>query len=281
MQVAWRVKYWLEPLLYRTIVLADRWPTRELLKYYPCCLSPKLLSALRSRPTAFFSANVRHLYCGMTRQEAQMAALSACTGVENLWIESPKMSLISLLAPLTPKHLGVNLSLILHTFPPTHALFSQLTHLHILNPPHTGTDLDAMCMALSLIPKLTHLSLDRNRYNYLLPTFGLRVLETCRSLAVLVFCSAMICLGSVVRDMFKLVQDARFVNIYSRLNAPSSRGSPLPDWEIGVHGGEDHWRQAERIIEERRFGKIDRKGPRLNTISLLNAPNHSALISAV
>ncbi|KAJ7461189.1 hypothetical protein FB451DRAFT_1405047 [Mycena latifolia] len=61
MLVAWRVKEWAEPLLYRTITTSDA--SRIVHdENYPLLTSAAMLLALEKKPATFFRDAVRNLY---------------------------------------------------------------------------------------------------------------------------------------------------------------------------------------------------------------------------
>ncbi|KAJ7816012.1 hypothetical protein B0H13DRAFT_2293217 [Mycena leptocephala] len=64
MLVAWRVKTWVEPLLYRTIVVwrsARFAPTPAPIEGHPTFYRRTLIPIIKSKPTSFFRDSVRHL----------------------------------------------------------------------------------------------------------------------------------------------------------------------------------------------------------------------------
>ncbi|KAF7377257.1 hypothetical protein MSAN_00146000 [Mycena sanguinolenta] len=73
--VAWRVKIWLEPILYRTLVIEGK--RHNLIPF---------LDTLASKPAAFFADSTRHLFMDDFDPSAMRAILSACSQVENLWV---------------------------------------------------------------------------------------------------------------------------------------------------------------------------------------------------
>ncbi|KAJ6482765.1 hypothetical protein C8R45DRAFT_1150385 [Mycena sanguinolenta] len=72
--VAWRIKVWLEPILYRTLVF--RGETDHLVFF---------LGTLASKPPAFFAHSTRHLLMVDVDPSVIRSILSACSQVENLW----------------------------------------------------------------------------------------------------------------------------------------------------------------------------------------------------
>ncbi|KAJ7088105.1 hypothetical protein C8R44DRAFT_819473 [Mycena epipterygia] len=234
MLVAWRVKEWVEPLLYRIIVL--ELPGR--LPLLPAITGNLLSSAMEAKPS-FFGRAVRHLMLAGVDAPTLEYVLSICSGVDNLWVNDDLTQTISVMEPLRLKHLYAQTLPILRTLTPLHPFFSQITHLELMDIPK-GRNLEPW-LELSLIPHLTHLSFDVEVF---LPLCG-ELLETCKFLAVLVF------LGPA-RDpspITELSHDFRFVVMrceYYHL-----------DWQMGAHAGIDYWSCAESFIAKRRSGEID------------------------
>ncbi|KAJ6535061.1 hypothetical protein B0H19DRAFT_1184834 [Mycena capillaripes] len=87
MLVAWHVKEWVEPLLYRTIAVGFAWA----IDGSPILTWDVLLSAIRSKPASFFHA-VRNL-CLLVEDDKWTdveTLLGVCTGLRNLSL-SPKL----------------------------------------------------------------------------------------------------------------------------------------------------------------------------------------------
>ncbi|KAJ6482760.1 hypothetical protein C8R45DRAFT_1215448 [Mycena sanguinolenta] len=86
--VASRVKIWLEPLLYRTIVVnRSIFVQRERDDSRPSTIHVHaLLSLVQSRPATFFRDSTRHLCVNRDLAEEGPAILSACSEIESLWM---------------------------------------------------------------------------------------------------------------------------------------------------------------------------------------------------
>ncbi|KAJ6592305.1 hypothetical protein DFH09DRAFT_906548, partial [Mycena vulgaris] len=173
MLVACRVKEWVEPFLYRTIAL-DVPPQMD---DFPSFKLEIMLSMFKRKPTSFFRDAVLHLH--IPWYYCLDPILPVCTGVQNLSLDDDLFfgdEIIQLLAPLRPTHLCIDLDPILRTLRPGHSFFSQITHLELLGSP----DFLDISTGLALVPRLTHLSF--NQY----VRAALQILETCKSLSVLV-----------------------------------------------------------------------------------------------
>ncbi|KAJ7087515.1 hypothetical protein C8R44DRAFT_650122 [Mycena epipterygia] len=237
MLVAWRVKEWVEPLLYRIIAL--EWPDR--LPMLPAITSEFLSSAMKSRPS-FFQPAIRHLMMTRVNTTTFESVLSVCTGVDNLWTNYDLTEWRLLIEPLRLKHLYAQVLPILRTLTPLHPFFSQITHLELMDALDVldARDLETWS-ELYLIPQLTHLSFN---FGVFLPLCS-ELLETCKSLAVLVFLGSLPDPSSVT----ELSRDFRFVAMYCEYYHL--------DWQMGAYAGVDYWSRAESFIAKRRSGEID------------------------
>ncbi|KAJ7087517.1 hypothetical protein C8R44DRAFT_820247 [Mycena epipterygia] len=234
MLVAWRVKEWVEPLLYHIIALEP--PDR--LPMLPAITTTSLSTAMESRPD-FFRPAIRHLMREGVYTPSLEYVLSICSGVVNLWVNDDLTQTISVMEPLRLKYLYAKTLPVLHTLTPFHPFFSQITHLELMDA-LDAWDLEAWS-ELYLIPQLTHLSFNDDAFFLLCG----ELLETCKSLAVLVFLGSLPDPSSVT----EFSRDFRFVAMcckYYHL-----------DWQMGAYAGVDYWSRAESFIAKRRSGKID------------------------
>jgi len=249
MLVAWRVKEWLEPLLYHTIGASEV----HSIEGHPRFTEQILSTVLRSKPPAFFRNSVRHLLLHGFQEPFITLVLSICTGVENLrafYASEPLVHLSTIPFPL--KRLCTQFVPIFIQVPPTSPLFARLTHLELFEPP---TDI-VVCATLALLPRLTHLAF--NDYLTEIPvSCYLSVLQNCKFLTVLISLrrpSHASYHESYEDDVSK---DARFVVIVSH-------GSWFNDWQMEVLNGEGYWSQADAFIAKRRSGEIDAGEYRMN-----------------
>ncbi|KAJ7088102.1 hypothetical protein C8R44DRAFT_892901 [Mycena epipterygia] len=230
MLVAWRIKEWVEPLLYRIIALG-----RGQLPMLPAITSKFLLSAINQRPS-FFHGTVRHLMVAGVKTTTFESILSVCTSVDNLWVNHDLAQLQTIMEPLRLKHLYTKTLPFLRTLTPLHPFFSQITHLELMD---TWEGLETWS-ELYLIPQLTHLS-------FIVGVFFplcVELLGMCKSLAVLVFLRS-----PSPSSVAELSHDFRFVVMQCFCYHL--------DWQMGVHAGRDYWSCAESFIAKRRSGEID------------------------
>ncbi|KAJ7487138.1 hypothetical protein FB451DRAFT_776697 [Mycena latifolia] len=237
--VASRVKLWIEPLLYRVLIVGVQ--PQSLRRRLTC---PAFLDVLRSKPASFVHDNVRNIL--FRRREISLneaaQALSKCTGTTNLMLYShePSPSFLRPFSMMPLLRLSADLGRLFGEANPVdfqHAIFGRLTHLTIFDSepemvPSSG---------LARIPCLTHLSfkliIDRE--------FLSSILMQCPQLQVL----ADVIVGDheiSKQDLSHMhfSDDVRAVVIY----CPDF----LHDWEFGTANGADHWGRAERYIARRR-----------------------------
>ncbi|KAJ7620364.1 hypothetical protein FB45DRAFT_150193 [Roridomyces roridus] len=239
--VAWRVKQWIEPLLYRTIVLG---PEHSPTDGYPTFTPEALLSAIHTKPPGFIATAVRNLGIYDSTTAGYEEILAACTGVTNLRILSFDTA-FSAHIPSTLTELYV------YDFPhqSAHSLFSQLTHLDVMGYSVPELDLDTFCSSVALLPSVTHVSFSDPFYAPILH----RLLRACPKIEVLFYCDGE---EDPLPEKESLAEDPRFVVIcFSDLTTWDWDA----DWHLGVHCGRDYWYRAERFIQKRRRGEVDRR----------------------
>ncbi|KAJ7603865.1 hypothetical protein DFH06DRAFT_1255871 [Mycena polygramma] len=240
MLVAWRVKQWVEPLLYRSITVGYT----ASIAGYPILTWELFLAVLHSKPPLFFANAVHHLNIFLPRLKLEAAdrlsaVLSVCTAVENLGIafNSDEYEAYAMLEAVAPTLSLRRLYLYSDSLTLTCAtpLLSHITHLEVLSLAF------GISAELSLLPQLTHLAF----CDYALSDC-LTVLETCRSLRVIV------ALTPLLADDLNTAAITHNVGLVCM-----ARASYLKDWQMGVHVGVDFWSRAEDFITRRRSGEID------------------------
>ncbi|KAJ7461204.1 hypothetical protein FB451DRAFT_1096140 [Mycena latifolia] len=237
MLVAWRVKAWMEPLLYRTITISQddskgRWPVFT---------SQTLLSSMKTRPASFFKDAVHNLCLHDGFRDALAEILSVCTGVENLWVTGVKADMLPSFAALLLKQLHGPIDPYFTAFPLDHPFFSQITHLELFDFP----DDNSIVSRLPLIPNLTHLAF----YDPDFIRACSHLLETCTSLCVLIYFGPWPQWPSYAAYAAALSKEVRFVAMRHTVN--------IQDWYMGINTGLDYWSRAETFIAKRRSGEIE------------------------
>ncbi|KAJ7099879.1 hypothetical protein C8R43DRAFT_248683 [Mycena crocata] len=241
MRVAWRVKHWVEPMLYHTVLLTGQ-RTRNGV---PHCSLGILMSAIGKMPSSFFRNNVRNLYLNYPSNDVALvqSILTACSEVTNLAIASRiPIDLVPALGALPLRRLVCCIGWLFHDLPLdfTHPIFRHITHLTLVD---IVTDYDSRDWEKIVdIPHLTHLALHTHLLAYIL----LPVLLSCARLECVVFA------GSAATHTAAREADVRFVVAPSQL---------IADWQAGTQGAEDHWSRAEAVIAARRADDASRQSP--------------------
>ncbi|KAJ7798772.1 hypothetical protein B0H14DRAFT_2905776 [Mycena olivaceomarginata] len=156
MRISRRIKYWVEPLLYRVIVLSPhdlyRLSGIDDAKSFPSVTAADLLDHITTKSPSFFGASVTHLYFdGDIPISTLDAILGACLGIDNLG-----------------------------PFDFTVPLFCNITHLQIWD---NYAALQAeICTGLARMPRLTHLAL--NTVASVVPVLHPRLLANVRLCAI-------------------------------------------------------------------------------------------------
>ncbi|KAJ6482767.1 hypothetical protein C8R45DRAFT_307516 [Mycena sanguinolenta] len=254
MLVAWRVKSWVEPLLYRTITVDPYTLYGGKKETCPFPIpSGTLLSLIHSKPSTFFRSAVRHLYLAHSVAAEEDSILAACTGIENLWLAAQTSLIVLDIRFDRPlKRLHGALKCIFESYSKinfTHSVLASLTHLDIFDFPPAGVDM-AVWGAITSLPHLTHLAFNDTEY---LPMCGALFpgWERLRVLVILFFRND----GNLNAELFakfslpKLAEEPRIVLMALFNN--------LDDWICGAHRGcGDYWSRAEAHIANRKSGRI-------------------------
>ncbi|KAJ6505068.1 hypothetical protein C8R45DRAFT_544097, partial [Mycena sanguinolenta] len=159
MLVARRVKYWVEPILYRVAFLKGS--TTDHSELRDLNLPIFTADALEQRsPNSF--RHVKHLFISDYAVEQPMLNnwLLACTGVTNLyaWLDWEPEIPASISRFTHVQYLAIDVRAFFGTAVPL-PLFLTVTHLELLDYPEDES-VDHICHNISLIPRLTHLALN-------------------------------------------------------------------------------------------------------------------------
>ncbi|KAJ7182354.1 hypothetical protein C8R43DRAFT_966977 [Mycena crocata] len=239
--VAQRVKVWIEPMLYRTLIVAASELHGDIVDKPRRIISPeKFLEVLNSRPASFLHHHVRHLFlCQFAIDEAEKI-LTKCGGVQDIVFSgSTHPTFLPLLSAIAPRRLDMRLK---DLFRPvaidlSNMLFSRLTHLCV-----DSYDIDAdnwqPWVGLATLPCLTHLAF----FSVDSPEFLTNTLTRCPRLSMLV--ALWLKTSDVDEGLTEaLVHDKRFLQLVVE--------DFLKDWQTGAFGGQDYWSRAEAIIRQR------------------------------
>ncbi|KAJ7241651.1 hypothetical protein C8J57DRAFT_1369050 [Mycena rebaudengoi] len=235
--VAQRVLRWIEPLLYRTLVMG-----RE-----GCRLDPTAL--LHIQPATLKHVQNLLVWGTFTCRSDLLRVLPLCGGVQRLaFFETA--SAPPVLPALEKMQLPVQyLSLIttsaLDLLDPTRPLFRMLTHLDMID----GVAEGPLDFNFAELPALTHLSMHGDRR----PPFFFALLVSCPRLHVLVSKIWIWTSWHRRRAHQSTDVDPRFVMMFLR----ALPNLWVDDWKVGATGGNDFWARAELFIDKRRRGEIE------------------------
>ncbi|KAJ7651316.1 hypothetical protein FB45DRAFT_1051069 [Roridomyces roridus] len=237
--VASRVKEWIQPLLYHTLVFDSARPG----------LTRRLVDGLRfHKPASFFRIIRRQrnlvecaqnlMFLGSQTPVGQLqTVLSACPRVQNLYVLWPYPGDDfdeATLDALPLRRLHCHIGGLAPNNPFQRPFFSNMSHLELWRVPK-----EEDWPTLARLPRLTHLAL--GHYNEALSELLLKERETLIMLVVLV--------PPTTGTNYSTVEaDPRFVMMTWRL--PSS----IHDWQRGVLHGDDYWGRVEDFIARRRAG---------------------------
>ncbi|KAJ7463366.1 hypothetical protein FB451DRAFT_1266216 [Mycena latifolia] len=245
LRVAWRVKHWVEPLLYQTLII-DAKPIDGL----PACSMETFKRIVRTKSASFLRHCVRNLMLPMSKvpdHEIQLI-LSTCSGVHNLFaiLLGIRENKPTSMATMSLRHLHCNLedlAGVLQFGSLSHPAFSRLTHLDLDGLIDNGMD-SSIWAHVAGLAHLTHLALDDD-------CLGIcaHLLDTCKSLHALILLPAG---ATPPADSEMPTDDLRLVIVVSGPNF-------VKDWQRGILTGDDYWSRADAFIAKRRAGEIDRR----------------------
>ncbi|KAJ6589695.1 hypothetical protein B0H19DRAFT_1104528 [Mycena capillaripes] len=251
MRVAWRVKHWVEPLLYRVIFLSS-YSSDAKREGFPAMPLDILLNTISKKPALFFESSVTHVFLGLNSEDGMDLSLlelllAVCPHIENLFLSDTSvpeyLPLVSQLQSL------VHLTMELRPLFPHRAidfsapLFRNVTHLELLDdcdilPSDTGS-------SLALIPNLTHVAFNA--------VWG--DVAAMQALHARIRTDA--CLRCIVffRSDVVLMGGPDFEDIRCMCIVQSNFRA---DWLRGAATGDDYWALAEAFIAAKQAGKVDR-----------------------
>ncbi|KAJ7616529.1 hypothetical protein FB45DRAFT_1063957 [Roridomyces roridus] len=225
MRVAWRVKEWVEPLLYRVILLSGHPRGLRRSRTYPHEDDEGFTRTLSISPEILRTC-VRHL-CVNDSPRLVDQLLASCTSVTDYWGFSPCAANLGSLPQLTRLSTQLALVFLPHPIDFTHSLFSRITHLQVFDP-LIPRDLAIWC-GLGSLPQLTHLAFSHGGYVNVFP----ELLRT----------------PLVPQVPEALARQPRFVCMWCV--------EYVRDWHTSALGGGDFWERAEELVRKRRSGEVD------------------------
>ncbi|KAJ7182913.1 hypothetical protein C8R43DRAFT_16768 [Mycena crocata] len=244
--VARRVLIWIQPLLYRTLVVKNGAKPLAAFLHALSLEDTSTASVLQNsvqsvfvHPTPWLASDLR-------------VVLSSCSGITNLVMMSTNPSVLSLLENQRLQRFSVCLAQLFdngsHLQNLVHPVFRHTTHLDLFDFLHN----EQVWSTLALLANLTHLCLHSFVHRWQLRA----VLTECKRLRVLVnmhigtepeWGLADIC------GRLRIEDDPRFVLI----SLDMSTNAYVRDWTAGRRGGKDFWALAEAFVAKKRMGKIN------------------------
>ncbi|KAJ7657273.1 hypothetical protein DFH06DRAFT_1473260 [Mycena polygramma] len=252
MRVAWRVKHWLEPLLYHTLIF-----NMNPIDGFPRCTIETFNRIVRTKPGSFLRDSVRRVVGRHLSFNNISNILTACPGIEHLNITvarelahlpPPPRGFDAL--PLKKLHCDLNVFVDFDT-PLAVPAFAHLTHLELFDflDHHGNTEAEvyARWATLGSLPHLTHLALPYFRSRGNKPILR-DVLALCKSLCALLVLRAPEP-GTPFPEEIAFLQnnDMRVVLL---------GGYTL--WQAGALTGADIWARADKLISQKLSGEVSR-----------------------
>ncbi|KAK6966518.1 hypothetical protein R3P38DRAFT_3154196 [Favolaschia claudopus] len=178
LRVCHRVHDWVEPMLYRVLVISD--------------FDLPALAALRSKSSIFKERAVRHVYIEYDGESAAQELLSEFPGIESLVINGHHtQDLLQVMDALRPSRLNIWVpGTSISRWPAatlSRPLFSRVTHLDLYRDPEPEDDdrqasWEEGWSTLASLPALTHLCLDHSLARDIIRP----IVENCISLKVMI-----------------------------------------------------------------------------------------------
>ncbi|KAJ6564001.1 hypothetical protein B0H19DRAFT_1374572 [Mycena capillaripes] len=244
MLIAWRVKDWLEPLMYRVIYLCTPLSERQMHCHslgFPVFTEESLLHIMEIKPAHFLRHAVTHAFLNVSIPPPVVERfLLTCTNIANLFARFilPQYG-PTLNDPQALRYLTIDVSAISEggADDEPHSLFLNVTHLELLGFGHV--DSAALCARLGNMPNLTHIAFNMDLDDT-------TALQANARLQCIIYLMAETAMG----DGAALLRDSRFLCIEQK------RDYRL-DWLRGAHAGEDYWALADEFLAARRAGKVN------------------------
>ncbi|KAJ7911341.1 hypothetical protein B0H13DRAFT_2482182 [Mycena leptocephala] len=248
LRVARRVKIWIEPLIYRALLISS---SKESHRHHWSAVH-STMQTTRSR--FLLREHVRHLYFTDAIWMGFLTEfLTLCDGTTHLAFSSAttQPGLLQILAALPLQRISCFLHILFSPSGPvnfSHSLFERITHLDAFDWAYKDWD---SWSGLEQMPQLTHLSFR----HHIRSSICERALKSCRRLQVLVIVWLPQSDLHAIRANIKpprfteeaLIQDPRFVMVHIQ--------DFVLDWERSARGGSDYWFAAESLVHRRRVGE--------------------------
>ncbi|KAJ7909979.1 hypothetical protein B0H13DRAFT_618153 [Mycena leptocephala] len=241
MRIAWRVKHWVEPLLYRVIFLSSI--VIHNMHGFPVAPLDIWLEAISKKSASFVESSVSHIFLDSDSADGtELSVLDVILAprVKNLFCfdaSAPRyLPVLDRLQCLSRLTIDVGPLFAPDAIDFTAPLFRNLTHLEFLDD---GDGLPSdIGPGLALIPNLTHVA-----FNSVTDVAALHAsVRTNMRLRCIVFFT----LSETHLDS----DDTRVLGIHQT--------NFRVDWLRGAATGEDYWALADAFIAAKHAGKVDR-----------------------
>ncbi|KAJ7060805.1 hypothetical protein C8F01DRAFT_175231 [Mycena amicta] len=272
--VAKRIREWIEPLLYRTLVFTSS--DCATVKGMPGCDLDIFAQIVASKSEAFLRGAVKNVMAPSLTGNNIRAILKACPGLENIYIiwgntlrgallpapSLPPSSKKESLGPDSPpcdptypplRHLYCQLELLFDVANidfATHPTFQHVTHLELFGDPFEDFTDEVLAVSegysrVLTIPNLTHFAVND------CPAFSICAELLCGHSRLQLF--VVLIHESSPRpgpEHRALTEDVRFVMMDVK--------EYKDDWQYGRMTGDDYWARAEAFVARRRAGNLSR-----------------------
>ncbi|KAJ7155214.1 hypothetical protein C8R46DRAFT_437716 [Mycena filopes] len=238
LRVCRRVHVWVEPLLYRILVIQ-----RD---------SAPILASVQSKPSPFLRLAVRHLFISPRVADTANIILS-CSDIHSLFLDGTfDAKLLDILDQMRVRRLNLSLPSSLSGWPKatlTRPTFLRLTHLELFK---TARSQSAHLSwhdwsPLASLPALTHLCLSGSISSHLLSD----IVAECAQL--LVVATAWWDMTEGAERASRFAQSLTFTDPRVVVMAIDNY---TDDWKLGAEGGADFWVRAESFLARKRKGEI-------------------------
>ncbi|KAJ7739333.1 hypothetical protein B0H16DRAFT_64144 [Mycena metata] len=248
MLTAWRVKNWVEPILWKVVFMTSPAHQVRQIHGFPSMPVESFIHAISTKPLSFFSTSVRHLFLQSYLEVPTVAFIfAACDRLTHLYYTPfDRDAPAHLMALDSLHHLQQLTFFIMDLFPREidfmRPMFRNLTHLEMLDTPNY-----LRLERLALPPRLTHIAFHPGSV-----TQYTTVLTWLRSDTQLV-CILFLLGGPISRSRLTetpvVLDDDRFLFM--------GQTGDRADW-LRVVAGKGYWVLAEAFISAKRTGRLDR-----------------------
>ncbi|KAJ6506755.1 hypothetical protein C8R45DRAFT_1208751 [Mycena sanguinolenta] len=245
-----RVKHWVEPLLYRVLVISSS-PTRPIYGF-PVIPVRTLLPVIEAKPPHFLQHAVKRIFVtGLVRKSQMETILAACSHAFDYYYCMWMLPCAEALAQLHHLH---RLTIPLHglleclSIDSTHPVLANITHLDLHAIPNEQFTLEELYQSLCLVSKLTHFAVNFTVHDRGFHTAPLRANTHLECIVFLVNGGLAVDLQEV-QDPIE--HDARFVCIVRNNDRHMN-------WLRHSDTDRDFWALADAFIAARREGRVDR-----------------------